>query len=73
MNHVRQATVNVIVTDTQLVELAQCSRRMADYADVDGSLLIAIVESQDGMPVRLVLDRSCIHTRESKSASFDSS
>ena len=68
-----QATVKVTVTDTQLDELAQCSHRMTDYADVNGSLLITIFSGQNGVPVRLVLDKSCIHTKEPRAITFNSS
>jgi hypothetical protein len=73
MNNAGKPTMNVIVTVAQLVELAQCSRRMTDYADVNGSLLITILSTQSGVPIRLVLDRSCIHPMKPKATNFDSS
>ena len=73
MKDLRQAPVKVTVTDTQLDELAQCSHRMTDYADVNGSLLITILSGQNGVPIRLVLDKSCIHAKEERTSIFNSS
>lgn len=55
----RQA-VSVMVTCQELNELADCGRRMTEYADSEGTRLITVLYTHDGIPVRLILDRQCI-------------
>ena len=62
--------ISVTVTCQKLVSLAECSCRMTGYADPDGKRLITIMRSQDGTPVRLVLDRNCIATDCIKAGAF---
>lgn len=52
--------ITVTVTCQKLMTIAECSCRMTEYAEPDGSRLITIMDGQDGTPVRLVLDRQCI-------------
>ena len=71
----KHAAVNITVTPQQLLELAECSQRMTSYADPNGSLLITVISSQQGEPVRLILDKQCVHefSREPKTGTLDSS
>lgn len=62
MEESKNHEISVTVTCQRLVSLAECSCRMAEYADPDGKRLITVMRSQDGTPVRLVLDRDCIAT-----------
>lgn len=73
--NIRHAVISVTVTLQQLMEITECSERMTEYADKDGSLLITTVRSQQGESVRLILDRQCIHNscRELKTGTLDSS
>lgn len=69
----KHAAVNITVTPQQLLELAECSQRMTSYADPNGSLLITITSSQEGEPVRFILDKHCIASEEQKTGTLDSS
>jgi len=71
----KHAAVNIAVTPQQLMELSECSQRMTSYADPNGSLLITVISSQQGVPVRLILDRQCVHRfrTELKTGTLDSS
>lgn len=62
--------VTVTVTCQKLMSLAECSCRMTEYADPDGKRLITILDSQDGTPVRVVLDRQCLLSGCCKSGLF---
>lgn len=73
MNICRHAAIDVMVTTEQLIKMAECSKRMTNYADVDGSLLITIIRSQQGVPVRLILDKRCINNEELKAELHNSS
>jgi hypothetical protein len=65
--------VNVTITDTKLMELAQCSQRMTEYADENDGLLIIAMNSKENVLVRLKLDKSCIRSSLKKAAAFNSS
>ncbi len=60
MNESARQAVSVRVTCQELNDLAQCGRRMTEYADPEGSCLITVLNTLDDMPVRLVLNRQCI-------------
>lgn len=55
----RQAE-SVTVTCQELNDLADCSQRMTEYADPEGSRLIAVLNVCGEVPVRLILDRQCV-------------
>jgi hypothetical protein len=65
--------VNVTITDTKLMELAQCSRRMTEYADENDGLLIITMNSIENVKVGLTLDKSCIRNSDKKAATTNSS
>lgn len=65
--------VNVTITDTKLIELAQCSRRMTEYANENDGLLIIAMNSMENVQVRLKLDKSCIRNSGKKAAASNSS
>ena len=56
--------ISLTVTAARLRKLADCAERIPGYADLNGSLLISVLRSDDGTPVRLILDRKCIPKRE---------
>jgi hypothetical protein len=51
--------INVTITAKELLRLAACSQRMTGYADSEEGLLITVLNSQEGIPVKLVLDKHC--------------
>lgn len=59
-------TINLTVTAARLRKLADCAERIPGYADPDCSLLIAVLQSDTGIPVRLTLDKRCITGEEPK-------
>lgn len=58
--------INLTVTAARLRKLADCAERIPGYADPDGTLLISVLQSDTGIPVRLILDKRCITEKESK-------
>lgn len=52
--------MNLIVSAKELMEVAQCAKRMTGYADPDGKRLITIMQSQEGIPIKVILDKNCI-------------
>lgn len=60
MGKVIQANVHVVISVERLTELAQCCERMTEYTHPNEKLLIAILKSEEGVPVQLFMDkRSC--------------
>lgn len=55
-----EQAISLTVTDAQLERLADCAHRMPDYADADDSLLITVLQSDNGTPVRISLDKQCL-------------
>lgn len=70
MQESKNREISVTVTCQKLVSLAECSCRMTGYSDPNGKRLITILQSLDGTPVRLVLDRNCIATDCIKAEAF---
>lgn len=52
--------MDLTVTEKDLIEAAQCAHRMTGYADPDERLLITRLTSDNGTPIRLILDRHCL-------------
>lgn len=52
--------INLTVTAARLRQLADCAERIPGYADPDGSLLISVLHSENGTPIRLILDKQCL-------------
>lgn len=47
----------ITVTVSQLIILAECGRRMLGYARPTDDLLLAVLESSKGVPVKIKLDQ----------------
>lgn len=58
--------INLTLTAARLRKLADCAERIPGYADPDSSLLITVLQSDTGIPVRLILDKRCITGKEPK-------
>jgi len=71
-NSVPQA-ISVTITATELVKLATCSQRMTGYADPDEGLLITVLNSQEGVPIKLVLDKHCCRKKHCRQILINSS
>lgn len=71
MEESKEHDISVTITCQRLADLAECSCRMTGYADPNGKRLITIMQSQDGTPVRLVLDRQCILTNCLETGAFN--
>ena len=51
---------SITATAAQLERITSCANRMISYADPGGSLLIAVLQSDNGTSVRINLDRQCL-------------
>lgn len=47
----------ITVTVSQLIILAECGRRMLGYARPTDDLLLTVLESSKGVPVKIKLDQ----------------
>lgn len=61
-----EQAISLTVTAARLRKLADCAERMPDYVDSDSSLLISVLQSDTGIPVRLILSSRCISGKEPK-------
>lgn len=52
--------IDLIVTDNELMKAAWCACHMTDYADPEDRLLITRLTAENGMTIRLILDRHCL-------------
>lgn len=59
-----QATVHVVISNQRLTELASCCERMTEYTHPDEKLLITVLDSAEGVPVQLFMDKRCCKQRE---------
>lgn len=56
--------ISLTLTAARLRKLADCAERIPGYADSDESMLISVLQSDDGTTVRLNLDRQCVDRSE---------
>lgn len=56
--------IEITVTVSQLMLLAECGRRMLGYARPTDDLLLTVMESSKGIPVKIRLDRMCLHKKK---------
>jgi hypothetical protein len=50
-------SIEITVTVAELIDLASCGHRMLSYIKPDDSRLLTVLQSSDGVPVRLMLDK----------------
>lgn len=64
MGNTLHAAVHVVISNQRLTELASCCERMTEYTHPDEKLLITVLDSAEGVPVQLFMDKRCCKPRE---------